>query len=40
MKSHVDFLSQHIKYSSAAGLVLRFVLYHVYRGYTFYFRWI
>jgi len=37
MNSNVDFLFQHIKYSSAAGLVLRFVSYHVYRGYTFYF---
>lgn len=35
MKSNADFLSQHIKYSNAAGLVLRFVSYGVYRGYTF-----
>jgi len=37
MKNSVEFLSQHIKYSNAAGLVLRFLSYRVYRGYTFHF---
>jgi len=37
MKSNVDFLSQHIKYSNVARLVLGFVSYRVHRGYTFYF---
>jgi len=37
MNGNVDILSQYVRYSNAAGLVLRFVSYRVYRGYTFHF---